>query len=241
MKNLLLASASLLLVSAVPAMAADVVEEVAYEAPVAFDWTGGYIGVHAGYLSGDTDYDVTSNGFGFGFPSDSVDVKGGFGGVQVGYNFQSGSFVYGIEADFSLSGADGFFTPNDDDGYAVDLDWFGTARLRAGAAFDRLLVYGTGGLAVGRASMTLGDVDLPGPVFDPGTGIAEDSDTAFGWTAGAGAEYAFTDRLTFKAEYLYVDLSSLKFNGFDTATGNAVVADADTDFHTVRVGLNYKF
>jgi outer membrane immunogenic protein len=138
-----------------------------------------------------------------------IDVDGAFVGAQIGANYQMNNFVLGAEADIQYSwlggdeGADGF-----------DLDYFGTVRARVGYAFDRVLPYVTGGLAYGGG--------------DP---VGADDGTHVGWTVGGGLEYAFTDAVSVRGEYLYTDLGEESYDGDDISL----------DFHTIRVGVNYRF
>ena len=184
------------------------------ETPVASgDWTGAYAGVNAGGgfgtfrhpAVGNVSYDETAGGF--------------LGGVQAGYNWQSGRAVYGVEADIQGSAVEGAYTQFNLANTKVD--WFGTLRARAGyAPVDRMLLYGTAGLAYGKVRT------------DIANGILGSSRTKAGWTIGAGAEYALDANWTFKTEYLYADL------------GRSTIApgyENDVAFHTVRVGLNYRF
>ncbi|MEI9406926.1 outer membrane protein [Mesorhizobium argentiipisi] len=211
MKQILLATALVLATST--AYAADVLQE----APVAasYDWTGAYIGVNAGGGFGTFSLDPAGGGPG-GFDLSS---SGFLGGIQAGYNWQVGQFVYGVEADIQAANIKGelsFGGP----GLETKVDWFGTLRARIGyTPVDRFLVYGTGGLAYGHEK-----VSVPGADF---------SKTRVGWTVGAGAEYAITNNWSFKSEYLYTDLGK--------ATFDTLGADVKVPFHTVRVGLNYKF
>jgi outer membrane immunogenic protein len=177
-------------------------------API-FTWTGFYVGVNAGYGWSDDDFDAVD------FADDEDD--GGFiGGAQVGYNYQIGSFVVGLEGDIQYAdfGRDGAFTFTDPDTGEVftdefeSSDWFGTVRARAGVAFGQALIYATGGFAF--------------------------ADDANGWTAGGGVEYAFTNNLSLKIEGLYVSLDNdddFDFGDFDN----------DVDFGVVRAGLNFRF
>ncbi|QFR32892.1 outer membrane protein [Ancylobacter sp. TS-1] len=130
MKSTILAGVSLAALLAVPAAAAD----LAYKAPaayapppMAFTWTGFYIGANAGYGWGTADW--------------SPDIDGFIGGLQAGYNWQgAGPLVLGVETDIQYADvSSGIFS----------LDYFGTVRARIGYAFDQVLVYGTGGLAYG--------------------------------------------------------------------------------------------
>jgi len=135
---------------------------------------------------------------------------GGFvGGAQLGYNYQMGMFVLGAETDLQYADLGGNFTVNGVR-YGSDNEWFGTTRVRAGIAVDRFMVYATGGVAYG--------------------------DSNFGWTAGGGVEYAFTDNLTAKVEGLYVNLDGDNRDYLDLRVGNG-----NTEFGVVRAGLNYKF
>jgi outer membrane immunogenic protein len=226
MKKYLLASvAALGLVAAGAATAADlpsrkgpVLAPIAY-APV-FTWTGFYVGVNAGYGWGTVD----STNLGI-LPTFS-DPDGFIGGGQIGYNYQMGQIVLGVEADFQ--GADlkasvtgGGFTARN------ELNYFGTVRARVGYAVDRFLPYVTGGFAYANVKTA---------ITGPGIGFSDDS-TQYGYAIGAGLEYAFTNNLTAKIEYLYVDLERERINTVFGTTG----AKVGTDFSVVRAGLNYKF
>ena len=181
----------------------------------AYDWSGFYGGVHGGYAWGEFETD------GLDFGSVDADGDGFFGGVQAGYNAQFGNIVAGLEADWSWSGIDGDDNDNLGD-ISADLNWFGTARGRVGYAWDRVLFYGTGGLAFGETEVA----SING----------SEKNTALGWTAGGGIETAVTDNITIKGEYLYVDLGE---EDFTTPLGDE--GEASYDAHTFRVGLNYKF
>ncbi len=167
----------------------------------AYSWAGPYLGANLGYGWGSVDNNLAS-------PS------GFLGGVQAGYNWQSGQFVFGIEGDIQASGADDRFAA-----WKFSNPWFGTVRGRVGYAMNNVLLYGTGGLAFG---------ELKAEAF----GMTE-SHTSAGWTVGAGAEVGFAPNWTAKVEYLYVDLSSNNF----VLTG----ASNSLNFSTVRVGVNYHF
>jgi outer membrane immunogenic protein len=184
MKKILLASVALFGFAGA-ASAADLPIRSAPPAPIVaavpvFTWTGFYVGVNAGYGWNAND-SITVGGVRF-----DLDDEGGFvGGAQAGYNYQIGSFVVGLEGDIQYAdfGGDERFD-FDGDGILDDdfnnSDWFGTVRARAGVAFDRALIYATGGFAF--------------------------ADDATGWTVGGGLEYAFTNNLSAKIEGLYVNL-----------------------------------
>ena len=184
MKKILLASVALFGFAGA-ASAADLPVRAAPPAPIiaavpVFTWTGFYVGVNAGYGWNAND-SITVGGLTF-----DLDDEGGFvGGAQAGYNYQIGSFVVGLEGDIQYAdfgGDDRFDFDGDgilDDDFNTS-DWFGTVRARAGVAFDRALIYATGGFAF--------------------------ADGATGWTVGGGLEYAFTNNLSAKIEGLYVNL-----------------------------------
>lgn len=227
------------------AFAADV---VAPEVIPVFSWTGAYIGLNAGFGGGKAkhpfDVSVDSEVGWISIANGALDFtsSGFLGGIQAGYNWQMDQWVLGVETDFQGSGIKGEGSvsldinggPSIDAKVGTKLDWYGTLRARAGVlATDRFLVYATGGLAYGRTKSYI-DTDL---------GFSESrSKTKAGWTIGAGAEYAITDNVTFKTEYLYTDLG--KSNLFDGEFGDFGIAarlDRKFNFHTVRVGINYKF
>lgn len=218
MKKILLSSVALLGLTA-GAMAADLPSRrapapIVAAAPI-FTWTGFYVGVNAGVGFNNGDDDIV-----FGTDTifaDSDDDASFVGGAQVGYNYQMGSFVVGVEGD--LQWADFGSTTYDFTGigtgglYTTDSsDWFGTVRGRVGVAFDRALIYATGGWAF--------------------------TDNRNGWVVGGGLEYAFTNNLSAKLEGLYVNLDS---DDFTVPGVVGTFSTGDTDFGVVRAGLNYRF
>lgn len=217
------AIAAALLLSSTGAFAADAIvyNEPAPVVADTFSWTGGYIGLNAGYAGGknklSTDVGVSAKDNSSGF----------IGGVQAGYNWQFDRTIVGIETDFQGSGvksdAEVNFSGNTV-GAEAKINWFGTTRARLGyTPVDRFMVYATGGVAYGKVKASLGDYSQ--------------SDTKVGYTVGAGAEYAVTNNVTLKTEYLYTDLGKLKLDNVDGVRFGEVKAP----FHTVRVGVNYKF
>ncbi len=216
MKKYLLASvAALGIIAAGAASAADLpsrkgpVAAPVYIPPV-FTWTGFYVGANAGYGWGN----VNANGF-----ANVGDLDGFVGGGQIGYNYQMGQFVLGLEAD--LQGAD-LSSGNNLGLVRVKTDYFGTVRARVGFAIDRFMPYVTGGWAYGNVKTSI-----------PALAFSNDSSHTGGWTVGGGIEYAITNNLIAGVEYLYVDLGEKNILGAGTKVG--------TDFSVVRARLSHKF
>jgi len=204
-----------------------------------YSWTGFYIGGNVGYSWAKHHIDITSTG-GTTLSSGNPDPQGAIGGGQIGYNWQTGNWVLGLEADIQAADQHGDFNSSftvlgvpTSQATSEKLDWFGTVRGRLGYAWDRSLLYATGGWAYGHekccAIVTAGGV----------TTVSHFSEHySDGWTVGAGYEYAFADRLSARIEYLYVDFGS------DSAVALTVAGLPFTYNHLtdniLRVGLNYK-
>ena len=286
MRGLLLSSAALAVMSAaavaadLPARGPAMAPAPVYAAPI-FTWTGFYVGLNAG--AGFHRGSSNAPDYVFDAPAGSVapgliaginadlalagrrgnDDTGFTGGAQIGYNWQFGAMVLGIEADINYLDKgrnDRGYTILGIGGTGLDLtvngnrggsDWFGTLRGRVGYAFDRTMIYATGGLAYSDAGNNRGAAF----VTDPGLGGAtvatytsRGSSSDWGWALGAGVEHAFTNNWSAKLEYLYVDLDrggTQRYTSigagapFDNIVG---VRRGDKDgMHIVRVGLNYKF
>lgn len=218
MKYLLAAVlASTAFVSAVQAADLIVEPEIAEAAAAAYDWSGGYVGVIGGYGWGEG----AIENFPFAFGGD---VEGWLLGVEAGANWQMDQFVLGVEGDIAWTNISG-----DYQGFApfigdFDLTWLGTLTARAGIAADRALFYVEAGAA-------FGELGISGIAAGPGA--YDESSWSFGWTAGAGVEFALTDEITAKAEYNYVDLG-----GFDSTLFSGEYGVAA---HIVKGGLNFQF
>lgn len=227
-------------------------------------WSGFYIGANGGYgfSDGESSEITVFNPAGIALPTTSplrygLEPEGGFGGGQVGYNHQFGALVVGVEADIQASDINDdsrttFVNPGDpnvispfDYNASIDIDWFGTVRGRLGYAYDRTLLYLTGGYAYGEVSYSaLYDFPPPGPGQSFGT--AKFSDRKDGYVLGAGVEHEFCENISLKVEYQYIDLGDHDVSGElffrdGRASGETFRSEVDVDFHTVRVGLNYKF
>jgi outer membrane immunogenic protein len=191
----------------------------------AYNWSGFYIGINGGYGFGNSDW----TGPAFAAPSGNFSTSGAIGGGTVGVNYQWGQFVVGLEGDYDWQNVRGSLTSGVCAAASCDTasDWVATFRGRAGWAFDRVMVYATGGGAA--LNVQASQAALPWA-----------SSTELGWTAGGGVEAAITDNLTAKVEYLYVGgLPSLS-----CATASCgIPGPAAISFNEsmVRVGLNYKF
>jgi len=177
-------------------------------------WSGFYIGVNGGY--GETANDGP------------LSPAGGFGGGQIGYNWQGlfgySPWVIGIEADFQGAGI------SDSVGFGPDylqnsLNWFGTVRGRVGYAFGPALLYATGGFAYG-------EVESKGFLFDV-------SETQTGYVVGGGLEYKFNPAWSVKGEYQFINLDANNWNGAGPLNGS-LFSDR-SEINTFRVGLNYAF
>jgi len=167
-----------------------------------YSWAGPYLGGNLGYEWGSVSHNAT-------------EPSGFQAGAQAGYNWQTGPWVFGVEGDIQVTGADDTFAP-----WKFSNPWFGTVRGRAGYAFNNILFFGTAGLAFG---------ELRGETF----GGFTESHTSAGWTAGVGAEFGLASNWSAKLEYLYVDLESSNFVITGTSNGSR--------FGLIRAGVNYHF
>lgn len=249
MRRYLLATVSALALAST-AQAADMRAKAPAQVIPVWNWTGWYIGAHAGVawheatsndLSNlDTDGSIVTNQTGF--------IYGG----QIGYNWQSNHLVWGIEADISgLTGrAKKDFADSTDDPTDLELvvhnkiEWLGTVRMRMGLAVQNTMAYVTGGLAYGRVKNVFNDGDeLCSPFGAAGCAvIVSESKVRWGWTAGGGIEHMWSPNWSIKAEALFVDL------GRSTATlnyddGGPKVAKVKFSNKAVigRIGINYRW
>ena len=229
MKKLLAGAA--LIGTAFSAQAADMaVKAPYYKAPVAapiYDWTGFYLGVNAGLGLG---RDRAQHVDGALADSTYLSPFGALGGGQIGYNWQTNSFVgpivFGLEAD--IQGADMTDSRTNllGDRYSQKLDWFGTVRGRIGLVNGPTLTYVTGGYAYGNVNTSLVSNGVS-YAFNGGRG---------GWTWGRGVEAALGGNWTGKIEYLYVDLGDRT----DVFAGGTEALRSEYRENICRVGLNYR-
>jgi outer membrane immunogenic protein len=218
-----------------------------------YNWSGFYVGANAGYSFGNTKIDYATP---FATLGRSLHPSSGIGGGQIGYNWQSGPWVYGVEADIAYRHGSKqstfFFGPNptagnpfgsvagDNTVFRVEQNWLGTARGRVGQAWSNVLIYGTGGLAFGDTKSSLTET-LAAPNQDRSR-AASNRDINVGWTAGAGAQVGIGQQWSLGLEYLYVDLG--KTTIAQPASTNLLPFPADsTRFrdtsHVVRFKLDY--
>ncbi len=216
-------------------------------------FTGAYVGLAAGFAQHRvevTNLDAGAPAFGSTFKnSDGAFTFGGY----LGYNWQYCSYLlFGIEADINYLNSsptaldiEVFPVGTETTSLESSIDWFGTLRGRLGYIVDNyLLLYGTGGLAYGKANHTLSD-NCPACVggFTGFPVSQSNSVTKAGWTAGGGAEYLFDPNWFLRAEALYVDLGSENhFYRFVLPVGTATTtAKWDDQFWVARLGVSYKF
>lgn len=229
-------------------------------AAAAYNWTGCYVGINGG--GGAAGSDFTSRvdpGTHLVDPGDlaiagatgtgSANDSGFIGGAQAGCNLQTGGFVIGVEGDWDYFRSHPTFTsPNGvlstGDTVAVSqslrTNSLATVRPRLGIVSDRSLVYVTGGAAFASVSDTQAYADT----LNAATGSTVGSTTLVGWTAGAGWEWAWTDHLSVKTEYLFAKFPTTNALGaiLDNAGGaNVLHGSSNLTIQAARLGLNYRF
>ena len=177
------------------------------------DWAGFYLGINGGGAWASTSFDVA--------PAFNMKPSGGVVGGHAGYNWQYGSVVAGVEADFDGADLKKTVAPFGGAGVQDKTDELASARARIGYVFfPSVLAYGTAGAGWGHSEL-----------HNNNNGFTSDA-TQFGWTAGAGLEYKLIDHVLLRAEYLHYDFAKTTFPGF-----GPVKETVDT----VRGGLSWKF
>jgi outer membrane immunogenic protein len=216
--------------AAAPANAADIRLPVKGVPPAYvhayYNWTGFYIGAHVGY--GWADFTDT---FAAGLAGAAVSPAGMIYGGQLGFNYQLGSWVFGIEGEFSAAdikesqGVVGLLSSE------IKVDQIYTAAARVGYAFDRTLIYGKFGGAWTKEEYN----------FTLLGGTATGSVDRTGWLLGAGIEYAFLGNWSAKIEYNYMDMGSKTVTLLTTGGLVAAPGNVDLTVQTVKAGINYRF
>ena len=205
-------------------------------APAAFVWSGPYLGLNAGLgqttWNNWTEYDGRSNPLDTSGNRKSVNGSSLIGGAQLGYNWQSANFVYGLEGDFQFSGTQsneqGGWTFDSCGCFNVSMNDFGTLRARAGVTTSRsTMLYLTGGAIVGNLNYSYSDRGSVGSANVTGVGLV----------VGAGAETKVSEKISIKLEGLYYDFGSPRFTVGDTTF------DTNINVHGFigRAGLNFHF
>jgi outer membrane immunogenic protein len=222
-------------------------------------WAGFYGGVNAGYAWGDNDisyyfHDPVAGTTSSTYRFDKVSPEGGYAGSLGGYNWQSGHFVYGLEADFDageVSGNTSKLNPAntwDTYGDKSQLDWWGTVRGRLGYTFGPALVYATGGFAYGLVesqvtyTSTYPQHCCGAPAGTVAYGRNNNSEVLGGWVVGGGVEYAINPKWSLKGEYQFIDLGNSDVGTnycYAGCTTNELHAKVDNSFNLVSVGVNY--
>jgi outer membrane immunogenic protein len=233
-RQILLASVGAIAIAG-SAFAADLRPPPVYPPPPpVFTWSGLYMGGQIGYAWGSDPIVVASV---FGPPNAFFNDKpqGVIGGAHLGYNLQIAQWVAGLEGtvdgtsvEGSRTSAGGFVT------MSTREDVQGSIRARIGIAFDRFLIYGTGGAAF--TNMTNG-YSLGFPFFQQET----DTKTRSGWTVGGGLEYAVTNNWSIRAEYRYSDFGRSPDFPFPFITNGTVVFTHHLTQNQVQAGFSYHF
>jgi len=210
----------------------------AYTMSKVYNWTGFYVGINGGGAFGQTKWFDSDTPDNFG---GSSKISGGLAGGTAGYNLQAGDpFVVGFEADLDWAGITGTATlptgsaacalPSGTQvGCELKAQWLGTARLRVGWAFDRILPYVTGGAVVPLLK-----------TYAVGEPYGTNQTTNLSWTAGVGIEFAITEALRAKVEYLHVDLHGYSCNVACTSQSGIGPVSFNPSTEIIRAGLNYR-
>jgi outer membrane immunogenic protein len=168
---------------------------------VVYDWAGFYAGAHVGFGAGS---------------AHSSDLDGFLGGVQAGYNMQTGQFVLGLEGDIGVSSID-----RKHGSTSSSIDALGSARARAGFTFDQFLLYGTGGFGFGQ--------------FTYEAEGSRDDQWSAGWVLGIGAEAALSRTWTARIEAFHYDLGRSNY----LISGDTIPISVDASI--LRASVNHRF
>ena len=241
----ILVGATALVVGTMSAQAADLARKApVYKAPVAqvYDWTGFYLGANFGGSIGRDRTRSTINNGAFSNEQSHLSPAGAIGGGQIGYNWQFRNFynlVLGVEADIQASGQKDSHTcllnclrPGQFQTFDQKIDWFGTARVRAGIATGPVLTYVTGGYAYGNVNTS--SIATAGGF----TATQSVDNTRGGYVLGSGVEAQLGGNWTGKIEYLYLNLGTQRAAGL--IGGVPFSASSKIEDHIFRAGVNYR-
>jgi outer membrane immunogenic protein len=272
---------STLAIGAVGASAADMPVKAPIVPVAVFSWTGCYVGANVGGMIGRDQYDNSMGGDFltggvFTNPANNALLNHSYnpspgvvtGGGQIGCNYQSGIWVFGVEADINTAGrmsttanyglagpfvgvAPFFLASSHTESVSKELKWYSTFRGRVGfTATPNLLLYATGGLAVASVNATTNIAFAQDGAFLGGFPfIGSTTQTRTGWALGAGAEWGLTSNWSIKAEYLHIDLGSFTYAAPCTPATICGAANSNFLWNTrvqareeiFRVGVNYRF
>jgi outer membrane immunogenic protein len=238
-----------MLATPVASQAADIVLPARKAAPppapsLATNWSGFYLGAHAGAGWGSTNADFIDPAAPFRWDA-SIPINGPLVGGQIGYNWQSGWALFGIEADGSWSNITGHGLCNTTAFFMncnSKVDGVATLTGRLGASVERALIYFKGGGAWAHDNETISNVALP-PI--PAAFSSSTSVNRYGWTIGMGIEYAFLPNWSAKVEYDFIDFGTKTYNF--PITNTAVAPTNFTNWsvtsmiHEMKMGVNYHF
>jgi outer membrane immunogenic protein len=210
------------------ALAADMAVKARPMPVEVYNWTGFYIGGHAGGGFANSSWSDPFTG-----ANNTFNNSGFLGGGQVGANVQFNALVVGAEGDFTWTNLKGSST--DSIGNAININtntnWTSTITGRVGVAFDRLLAYGKGGVAFAQDQSSLTDL---------GANTASTTLTRTGWTAGGGLEYALDNHWSARVEYDYLGFGSQPLN-FTTPVLGPITSNATLNVQEVKAGINFRF
>ena len=248
MKRIFVATLGLAAIAAAPAVAADLGPsampvKAPVMAPLVYNWTGFYIGAHVGGGWSSKDLTDCTGGLCDPFVAASTDPSGFLGGVQAGFNYQVGQWVFGIEGQVSWADLQGDGAVNPawwnfvaGDTAHTNVNMVATLAGRIGWAFDRTLLYVKGGVAFADEEHWLSNGGIPFTL--------KNGDTRTGWMIGAGVEYAFWNNWSAKIEYNFMDFGTdtVRLTGIGAAIpGGFADFDVDQQIHVVKFGINYRF
>jgi outer membrane immunogenic protein len=202
------------------------------------NWTGLYAGANIGYGWSSNDWQQFNTSGVAATPTTNFKSDGALGGLQIGFNYQTGPVVFGIEGEYNWSKikgsrndiTDGVHLCNPTFACANEIDSIATVTGRVGYAWGHSLVFIKGGGAWAKENHHF-------VKNSTGIDLAATSETSTGWTIGAGIEYAIWDRWSVKGEYDYIDLGKKRLTFLPTG----LLIDINQNIHAVKLGLNYRF
>lgn len=223
-----------------------------------YNWTGNYFGVHIGGTKGDFSFSPSASpalgGDGTFFGDTKSSGNSAFiGGFQVGRNWQFGRWVLGLEHDAQFTKLNGDITAGsaiqepfaEGDGFNAKINYLGATRVKVGYTWDRFMAYVAGGLETGHVDVTANYAPRTGVGASAPLSFSDTQKLQFGYTVGAGAEYAVTNNVSLGVEYRYLTLNRATYNLGTVTSATGAVSNVTTDVglnsSQVLVRLNVKF